>query len=211
MVFFFAEEYCVSDSRGHGGRKLASEGDRSWELHLLLTKAVFVRRRKMAESERVEDWVSGPVQGREKSLAADSAVAEEKGCAQAVVFEVQGLPWDATLTSAPLVLPPCTRIAQPLLLPETSEVLRAMAKRIVSGSLQGSLQMSREKQRPVKASSQGRGVHTTDEHLDSGKTGRSQDDSTAREAEGEPLQFARPLAQDFQEAGTASTGSVASN
>lgn len=123
-----SEEYCHLASRRLSGRQRGPVDIRSWELHLLLSKAVLVRRRKRVETTEhldcSEEAVSSPA-------LTDSAL-------------VENAPWQATLINnlAALVLPPCTRIVQLLHLPETSAVSKALAK----GLLLEDFQLHRDEQ-----------------------------------------------------------------
>ncbi|XP_026190841.1 uncharacterized protein LOC34621132 [Cyclospora cayetanensis] len=140
----FAEEYCCS-SRSFGSRRRFEASPRSWELHLLLTRAVLIRRRKT-----LRDFPTIPLPsqgageaGRNSPLLLEADLHAEAGsevCGVSTVAAIaggsmpptgdpqatlrdaesliEGLPWaaDASGDCDALVLPRCMRIVQLLLI-----------------------------------------------------------------------------------------------
>ena len=200
FVVCAAEEYCTS-SKAFASWRRFGPSPRSWELYLLLTRAVLIRRRKtlrplspMATRGPSQGASEGPSQGPsqgpstpydedqdhgEAAVAGAPRGAPKDGHGSSVLLEemkdmqqqaglglhavasatqmqqergdassfsspeglllgplkdaagaVEGLPWadEASGCCEALVLPPCTRIAQLLLLQCNNQLLMAMAK-----------------------------------------------------------------------------------
>lgn len=180
LPFSASEEYC-SSSRAFGSWRRFGVSPRSWELYLLLTRAVLIRRRKtlrhLSAGISSGDSSQGPATPRDedtqtvaacllKSAASaadgtltlspadariDSAPKDQldnvlRAVSEATVTPndaqrfIKDLPWGIDCSGAceALVLPPCTRIVQPLLLQCSNKLLTAIAHGLVLQGLSSS-------------------------------------------------------------------------